>query len=68
MHTPRPHLSNDFLAAVTDYVIGGCDVLVTKEPLELFIGRLCFLFEDEAERLVVRERERAATVITPSTN
>jgi hypothetical protein len=67
MHTPRqdPLMTREMAGRITDYLINKTWFIDPKEPLPILVSRLCFLIEEEMEKVVAAE---VARLKVPSPN
>ncbi len=58
MRRRRYLLTKDFCGRVADYILESVFFIDCKEPLPLFISRLCFMIDEEVEKVVAQELAR----------
>lgn len=67
MHKPRsnPLMTREMAGRITAYLIASTWFIDAKEPLPILVSRLCFLIEEEMEKVVAAE---VARLKSPSLN
>jgi hypothetical protein len=58
-------MTREMAGRITDYLIDSTWFIDPKEPLPIFVSRLCFLIEEEMEKVVAAE---VARLKSPSPN
>lgn len=54
-------MTREMAGRITDYLIDSTWFIDPKEPFAVFVSRLCFLVEEEMEKVVAEEVARLQT-------